>query len=62
MTIDRHFMGDVGLAVLLAFPTLTLARPQATPQADEPGAAAPLIERAALSERTQVERHFSLDG
>ena len=57
--IDRHFLGDVGLAVLLAFPTLALARPQPTvsPQAS---AAAPLSEKAAVAERTPVERRFNL--
>jgi hypothetical protein len=62
MTIDRHFIGDVGLAVLLALPTLALARPQAIPETDKGGLTAPLIEQAALAERTQVERRFSLDG
>jgi hypothetical protein len=59
--IDRQLIGDVGLAILLAVPTLTLSRPQvATPQ-DEPAAAAPLIEQAALAQST-TERRFSLEG
>ena len=62
MTFDRHLLGDIGLAVLLALPTLALARPQAAIGPREPAAAAPLIEQAALADRTQVERRFSLEG
>lgn len=62
MTIDRHFVGDVGLAVLLALPTLALARPQATLPKHTAPTVTPLVERAALAERTTVERRFSLAG
>lgn len=61
MTIDRHLVGDVGLAVLLALPTLALARPDPTTK-DMTPAVAPLVEKAALAESTAVERRFSLAG
>ena len=57
--VDRHLLGDVGLAVLLAFPTLALARPQAAIPA-RTSAASPLIEKAALAERTPVQQRYSL--
>ena len=62
MTIDRHFVGDVGLAILLALPTLALARPQPDVPKDTAPAVAPLVEKAALAERIAVERRFSLAG
>jgi hypothetical protein len=59
MMIDRHLIGDVGLAVLLAFPTLALARPQA-PLPAQTTATAPLVDRAAVAEQTAVQRRFNL--
>ena len=56
--IDRHFIGDVALAVLLAFPTLALARPQAT--TTTPAAAPTMVEKAGIAERTSVERRYNL--
>jgi hypothetical protein len=56
--IDRHFVGDVALAVLLAFPTLAFARPQAT--ASTPAASPTMVEKAAIAERTTVERRYNL--
>ena len=29
--VDRHWLGDIALAVLLALPLVSLARPQAVP-------------------------------
>ena len=59
--IDRHLLGDVGFAVLLAFPTLALARPQpATPP--HTTAATPMVAKAAIAERTPVQLRFSLPG
>jgi hypothetical protein len=59
--IDRHLLGDVALAVLLAAPTLPLSRPQpAVPE--KTAAATPLVEQAALAERTHSERRFSLES
>jgi hypothetical protein len=59
LMIDRHLIGDVALAVLLAFPTLALARPQAslTPHR---AAAAPLMDKASTAEQTAVQRRFNL--
>jgi hypothetical protein len=57
--IDRHLIGDVALAVLLAFPTLALARPQSTPTPPA-AASATVVERAAIAERTTVERRYNL--
>jgi hypothetical protein len=57
--IDRHLIGDVALAVLLAFPTLALARPQ-TPPLHEQTASSPMVEKAAIAEQTSVERRYNL--
>lgn len=57
--IDRHLIGDVGLAVLLAFPTLALARPQ-DPVSTQTTATAPLAGKATAAEQTPVQRRFSL--
>jgi hypothetical protein len=62
MTIDRHLVGDIGLAVLLAMPTLALSRPQPMVEHETAVTAAPLLQQAALAERTQAERRFSLPG
>ena len=59
--IDRQLIGDIGLAVLLAWPTVALSRQQ--PPAPEPSATAvPLVEQAALAEQTSDERRFTLEG
>jgi hypothetical protein len=58
---DRQLLGDVGLAILLAVPTLTLSRPQVAIPENRSAATAPLIEQAALAQST-TERRFSLDG
>jgi hypothetical protein len=58
MMIDRHLIGDVGLAVLLAFPTLALARPQAP--AASPTNTSSIVEKAAVAEQTPVQRRFNL--
>jgi hypothetical protein len=62
MTIERQWMGDIALAVLLAMPTLALSRPQAVLPHDHPAAATPMVQQAALAERSPVERRFSLPG
>ncbi|MFL6752592.1 MAG: hypothetical protein ACJ8FL_05135 [Sphingomicrobium sp.] len=59
--IDRHLLGDVALAILLAVPTLPLSRPQPA-VTDQTAASAPLVEQAALADRTSAERRFSRDG
>ena len=57
--IDRHLIGDVGLAALLAFPTLALARPQA-PALTLHSGAAPMVQKASASEQTAVQHRYSL--
>jgi hypothetical protein len=59
MMIDRHLIGDVGLAVLLAYPTLALARPQA-PISQPATATAQLAGKASVAEQTVVERRYNL--
>jgi len=55
----RQWIGDIGLAILLALPTAALSRPQAaTPEA----AATPLVEQAAIADASATERRFSLEG
>ena len=58
--IDRQWVGDVGLAILLALPTAALSRPQ--PAVPEKAASTPLIEQAALADQSATERRFSLEG
>ena len=46
MTADRHWLGDLSLAVLLVLPTAALARAEASPNrsaAPGPHAAAPAV-------------------
>jgi hypothetical protein len=57
--IDRHLIGDVALAVLLAFPTLALARPQA-PAVSDTRASSAIVQKAAQAEQTPVEKRFNL--
>ena len=57
--IDRHMIGDVALAVLLALPTAAFSRPQAGLPAST-AQAAPLVEQAALADRSAPERRYTL--
>ena len=57
--IDRHLVGDVALAILLAVPTAALSRPQAT-TATETAQAVPAVEQAALADQSAVEKRFTL--
>jgi hypothetical protein len=59
MVIDRHLLGDVAVAILLALPTVALARPQ--PVAKYEALAVPLVEQAAIAQSTS-ERRFSVQG
>ena len=60
MMFDRHLIGDIALAILLAVPTLALSRPQA-PTADE-AISAPLAEQASRVDQSSTDRRFSLEG
>jgi hypothetical protein len=57
--VDRQFIGDIGLAILLALPTAFLARP--VPPAP-PGHASPLVQKAAMAEHSPVGARISLLG
>ena len=52
---DRHLIGDVAIAFLLAVPTVALSRPQPS-VADKPEISSPLVDKAAFAERTAVEK------
>ena len=57
--IDRHLIGDVAIAFLLAVPTVALSRPQ-PPVADKPEISSPLVEKAAFADRTSVEKRTDM--
>ncbi|MEO7634610.1 MAG: hypothetical protein ABIS38_03055 [Sphingomicrobium sp.] len=57
--IDRRLMRDIAVAVLLAVPTVALARPQAAARHAAPSVQ-PLVEQAAMADRTGAERRFAL--
>ena len=61
MRIDRKWIGDVGLAVLLALPTAALTRPAAHNAQIPAVAAAPHLQYA-LAERSPLQARFSLHG
>ena len=46
---DRHLIGDVAIAFLLAVPTVALSRPQASVD-DKPEISSPLIDRAEFAD------------
>jgi len=50
---DRHTIGDVALAALLAMPTVALARP--APQPTD-AAATTLVQKAALAQSMHADR------
>ena len=60
--IDRRLVRDVAVAVFLAVPTIALARPQPTLESSTPAAVQPLIDQAAMADRTGAERRFALPG
>lgn len=49
--IDRHLIGDVAIAFLLAVPTVALSRPQPAID-DKPEIASPLVEKDAFGDAT----------
>lgn len=58
--IDYRLLRDVALAVLLAIPTVALARPQMAIQTSDSAAVQPLVDRAAMADRTGAERRFAI--
>lgn len=58
--IDRQFIGDIGLAILLALPTALLARP--VPLAPQGHAYSPLVQKAAMAEHSPASARISLLG
>ena len=59
--LDRHWLGDIGLAVLLAVPTVALSKPQA-PDVDRHSTATVLVKQAAAADRSPADRRFALTG
>lgn len=51
--IDRHLIGDVAIAFLLAVPTVALSRPQPATD-DKPEISSPLIETAEFADPADV--------
>ena len=47
--IDRHLIGDVAIAFLLAVPTVALSRPQPATD-DKPEISSPLTDKEAFAE------------
>ena len=58
---DRKWLGDIGLAVLLAVPTGALTRPQVTGSTDRSSRAAPSV-HTAFAEHSPLQQRFSLPG
>jgi hypothetical protein len=57
----RHWLGDAGLAVLLALPTATLAGPSAAMWHSRPTASTPHAQLA-LAERAAASSHAGFPG
>ena len=55
---DRHFLGDVTLAILLAIPTAVMAQPGST--ANQPTAKAPTEQAAAADASAPASDRYSL--
>ena len=58
---DRHLLGDVTIAILLAVPTAALSRPQtAVPQ--HPNGATQIEQQAAQVDQSTTERRFTIES
>ena len=55
---DRHRIGDVALAILLAVPTMAMAGPAVHKPADTEARA--LVQKAALAESPHAERRIDI--
>ena len=58
---DRKWLGDIGLAVLLALPTGALTRPQITGLTNHPSQAGARAQTAS-ADQSPLEQRFSLRG
>ena len=58
---DRHLLGDVAIAVLLALPTAALSRPQ-PPATDSSGHTTEIVAQAAHSDQSSTERRFEINS
>ena len=58
--IDARLLRDVAVAVLLAVPTIALARPQS--EIKTPAASVQPLAEQAMSDRTAAERRLALPG
>ena len=57
--IDRHLIGDVAIAFLLAVPTVALSRPQPA-ETDKPEISSPIIDRASFAEPATTDQRGNL--
>lgn len=55
---ERHLLGDVAIACLLAIPTVAFSRPEPAMHAEL--SSSPMVAKAAFAERTPVEKMVSL--
>ena len=58
--IDRHLVGDIGLAILLALPSAAFVRPE--PIVSKHAATTTVMEKAAVADQSAVERRVTLPG
>jgi hypothetical protein len=62
MMSDRKWLSDIGLAVLLALPTMAMDRPQITGSTDRPSHTAASTVETAFEEHSPLLQRFSLPG
>jgi hypothetical protein len=60
--IDRHLLGDVGLAVLLAVPTVALASPAASLSNARSHPAATQVRASSAVQGTPLQQRLTLRG
>jgi hypothetical protein len=59
--VDRHLIGDIALAVLIALPTTAIARPEPLFHTDR-AAVVPLAQTSSMAERVPLTQRSSLLG